>query len=85
MDPSAVKDLRDGPTSEKKKAMAAIVADWQADRQPEDVQMEDASDDEPAPPSSFSVAPSSSAPPSPVYCTMTIGEACTHHMDMVRE
>lgn len=57
--------------------MAAIAVGWQ----PEDdnVPMEDAVDDEPAPPSS------SSPPPSPLHCTMTIGEARAYYMDMVRE
>ena len=40
--------------------------------------MEDATDDEPVP-------PFSSALPSPVHCTMTIGKACAHYTDMVRE
>ena len=75
MDPSATKTLWDGLTLKQKKAMAAIAADWQ----PEDVQMEDASDDEPTPPSSSFVAPS------PVHCTLTIGETRAHYMDMVRE
>ena len=85
MDPSAAKALWDRLMLEHKKAMAAIAADWQAGRQPKDVQMEDTSDDEPAAPSSSSAAPSSSAPPSPVHCTMTMGEAHAHYMDMVRE
>ena len=74
MDPSAAKALWGGLTSEQK-AMAAITADWQTRRQPEDasddaVQIQDASGDELALPSS--------APPSPVHCTMTISEACAH-------
>ena len=92
MDPSTVKALWDGLTPEQKKAMATIAADGQAASQPKVVQMEDASDDEPVTlssssvaPSSSSTAPSSSAPPSPVHCTMTIGEACAHYMDMVRQ
>ena len=85
MDPSMSKALWDGLTSEQKKAMAAIAADWQAGRQPEDMQMEEASDDKPSPPSSSSAAPSSSAPPSPVHRTLTIDEARAHYMDMVRE
>ena len=40
--------------------------------------MEDGADDEPAP-------QSSSAPPSPVHCSMTIGEARAHYIDVVRE
>ena len=67
--------------------MAAIAGGWLAGKQPEDddVPMEDTAADEPAPPSS-SVPPShSSAPPSPVHCTLTIGEARAHYMDMVRE
>ena len=52
MDPSAAKALWDGLTSEQKKAMAAIAADWQS----EDMEMEDAFDDEPTPPSTSSSA-----------------------------
>jgi hypothetical protein len=53
---------------------------WLAGRQPEDdnVPMEDAADDERAP-------PSSSVPPLPVHCTITIDEARAHYMDMVQE
>lgn len=40
--------------------------------------MDDAADDEPAPPSSF-------APPALMHCTMTIGEARARYMDMVWE
>jgi hypothetical protein len=40
--------------------------------------MEDAANNEPAP-------PSSSAPPSLVHCTMTIRKACAQYMAMVQE
>ena len=60
--------------------MAAIAADWLAGRQPEDddVPMENMVVDDQAP-------TPSSAPSSPVHCTMTIGEARAYYMDMVRE
>ena len=54
--------------------MAAIAADQLAGRQPED---DDVVDD-PAP-------TPSSAPSSPVHCTMTIGEARAQYMDSVRQ
>ena len=61
--------LRDGRTTDHKE-MAAIGADRLAGRQPED-------DD---------LAPTpSSAPSSPVHCTMTIGEARAQYMDSVRQ
>ncbi|XP_044318667.1 disease resistance protein PIK6-NP-like [Triticum aestivum] len=44
----------------------------------DDVTMEDAAKDEPAPPSSL-------APHSPVHCSVTIGKAWAHYMDTVRE
>ena len=60
--------------------MAAIAADWLAGRQPEDddVPMENMVVDDPAP-------TPSSAPSSPVHCTMTIGEARAQYMDTVRQ
>ena len=62
------------------KEMAAIVADRLADRQPEDddVPMENMVVDDPTP-------TPSSAPSSPVHCTMTIGEARAQYMDRVRQ
>ena len=62
------------------KEMAAIAADWQADRQPEDddIPMESVVVDVLAP-------TPSSAPSSPVHCTMTIGEARAQYMDTVRQ
>ena len=70
--------LRDRRTMDHKE-MAAIAADWLAGRQPEDddVPMENMVVDDPAP-------TPSSAPSSPVHCTMTIGEARVH-MDTVRQ
>ena len=61
--------LRDGQTMDHKE-MAAIAADWRAGRQPEDddIPMENMAVDDPAP-------TPSSAPSSPVHCTMIIGEA----------
>ena len=58
--------------------MAAIAADRLAGRQPanDDVPMENMVVDDPAP-------TTSSAPSSPVHCTMTIGEARAQYMDMV--
>ena len=69
--------LRDGRTTDHKE-MAAIVADWLVDRQPEDddVPMENVVVDDLAP-------TPSSAPSSPVHCTMTIGEARAQYMDTV--
>ena len=61
---------------EQKKEMAAIAAGRQAEA--DDGPMDDAVEDEPGP-------SSSPAPPSAVHCTMTIGEARAHYMDMVRE
>ena len=60
--------------------MAVIAADWLAGRQPEDndVPMENMIADDPAP-------TPSSAPPSSVHCTMTIGEARAQYMDTVRQ
>ena len=71
-------DLRDGRTMDHKE-MVAIAADRLAGRQPEDddVQMENMVVDNPAP-------TPSSAPSSPVHCTMTIGKARTQYMDRVR-
>ena len=71
--------LRDGQTTDHKE-MAAIAADWLAGRQPEedDVPMENMVVDDPAP-------TPSSAPSSPVHCTMTIGKAHAQYMDMVRQ
>ena len=62
------------------KEMAAIAADWLAGRQPEDddVPMENMVVDDPVP-------TPSSAPSSPVHCTMTIGEARAQYMDTVRQ
>ena len=62
------------------KEMAAIAADRLAGRQPEDddVPMENMVVDDPAP-------TPSSAPSSPVHCTMTIGEARAQYMDRVRQ
>ena len=62
------------------KEMAAIAADRLAGRQPEDddVPMENMLVDDPAP-------TPSSAPSSPVHCTMTIGEARAQYMDRVRQ
>ena len=56
-----------GLTPEQKKVMVAIAADWQAGSQPEDMQMEDASDDKPMVPFSSSAAPFSSPPLSLVH------------------
>ena len=61
--------------------MAAIAADWLAGWQPEDdddVPMENVVVDDPAP-------TPSSAPSSPVHCTMTIGVDRAQYMDMVRQ
>ena len=60
--------------------MAAIAANRLASRQPEDddVPMENMVVDDPAP-------TPSSAPSSPVHCTMTIGEAQVQYMDTVRQ
>ena len=60
--------------------MAAIAADWLAGRQSEDddVPMENMVVDDPAP-------TPSSAPSSPVHCTMTIGEARAQYMGTVRQ
>ena len=71
--------LRDGWTTDHKE-MAAIAADWLAGRQPEDddVPMENMVVNDPAP-------TPSSAPSSPVHCTMTIGEARAQYMDTVRQ
>ena len=71
--------LRDGQTTDHKE-MAAIAADRLAGRQPEDddVPMENMVVDDPAP-------TPSSAPSSPVHCTMTIGEAHAQYMDTVRQ
>ena len=71
--------LRDGRTTDHKE-MAAIAADRLAGRQPEDddVPMENMVVDDPAP-------TPSSAPSSPVHCTMTIGEARAQYMDRVRQ
>ena len=62
------------------KDMAAIAADRLAGRQSEDndVPMENMVVDDPAP-------TPSSAPSSPVHCTMTIGEARAQYMDRVRQ
>ncbi len=62
------------------KEMACIATDWLADRQPGDdeVPMENMVVDDPAP-------TPSSAPSSPVHCTMTIGEAHAQYMDRVRQ
>src|SRR4051812_25500332 len=71
--------LRDGRTTDHKE-MAAIAANWLADRQPEDddVPMENMVVDDPAP-------TPSSTPSLPVHCTMTIGEAHAQYMDTVRQ
>src|SRR3989337_3993047 len=71
--------LWDGRMTDQKE-MAAIAADWLADRQPEDddVPMENVVVNDPAP-------TPSSAPSSPVHGTMTIGEAYAQYMDMVRQ
>src|SRR3954462_11837602 len=71
--------LRDGRTTDHKE-MAAIAANWLADRQPEDddVPMENMVVDDPAP-------TPSSTPSSSVHCTMTIGEARAQYMDSVRQ
>ena len=71
--------LRDGQTTDPKE-MAAIAADRLAGRQPEDddVPMENMVVDDPAP-------TPSSAPSSPVHCTMTIGEARAQYMDRMRQ
>ena len=71
--------LLDGRTMDHKE-MAAIAADRLAGRQPEDddVPMENMVVDDPAP-------TPSSAPSSPVHCTMTIGEARAQYMDRVRQ
>ena len=71
--------LRDGRMMDHKE-MAAIAADRLAGRQPEDddVPMENMVVDDPAP-------TPSSAPSSPVHCTMTIGEARAQYMDRVRQ
>ena len=60
--------------------MAAIAANRLAGRQPEDddVPMENMVVDDPTP-------TPSSAPSSPVHCTMTIGEAHAQYMDTVRQ
>ena len=60
--------------------MAAIATDRLAGREPEDddVPMENMVVDDPAP-------TPSSAPSSPVHCTMTIGEAHAQYMDTVRQ
>ena len=62
------------------KEMTAIAADWLAGRQPEDddVPMENMVVGDPAP-------TPSSAPSSPVHCTMTIGEARAQYTDTVRQ
>ena len=62
------------------KEMAAIVADWLAGRQAEDddVPMDNMVVDDPAP-------TPSSAPSSPVNCSMTISEARAQYMDTVRQ
>ena len=62
------------------KEIAAIAADWLVGRQPEDddVPMENMLVDDPVP-------TPSSAPSSPVHCTMTIGEAHAQYMDRVRQ
>ena len=62
------------------KEMATIAADRLADRQPgdDDVQMKNMVVDDPAP-------TPSSAPSSPVHCTMTISEAHAQYMDMARQ
>ena len=64
--------LRDGRTTDHKEMAAG--------RQPEDddVPMENMVVDDPAP-------TPSSAPSSPVHCTMTIGEARAQYMDRVRQ
>lgn len=68
--------------------MAAIAVGWLAGRKPvdDDVPKEDAASDDQVPPSS-SIAPptSSTASFSPVPCTMSIGEAHSHYVDMVRD
>ena len=71
--------LQDGRTTDHKD-MAAIAAGRLAGRQREnnDVPMENMVVDDPAP-------TPSSAPSSPVYCTMTIGEARAQYMDRVRQ
>src|SRR4051812_6067498 len=71
--------LQDGRTTDHKE-MATIAADWMAGRQLEndDVPMENMVVDDPAP-------TPSSAPSSPVHCTMTIGEARVQYMDTVRQ
>ena len=72
--------LRDGRTTDHKE-MASIAADWLADRQlleDNDVPMENMVVNDPAP-------TPSSAPSSPVHCTMTIGEARAQYMDTVRQ
>ena len=62
------------------KEMAAIAADWLVGRQPEDddVPMENMVVDDLVP-------TPSSAPSSPVHCTMTIGEAHAQYMDTARQ
>ena len=71
--------LQDGWTTDPKE-MAAIAADWLAGRRPEDddVPMENMVVDDPVPTPSC-------APPSPVHCTKTIGEARAQYMDTVRQ
>ena len=71
--------LRGGRTTDHKE-IAAIAVDRLADKQPEDndVPMENMVVDDPAP-------TPSSAPSSPVHCTMTIGEAHAQYMDSVRQ
>ena len=70
--------LQDGRTTDHKE-MAAIAADWLAGREPKDdeIPMDNMVVDGPAP-------TPSSAPSSPVHCTMTIGEARAQYMDTVR-
>ena len=71
--------LWDGRTTDHKE-MAAIAVEWLAGRQPEDdyIPMENMVVDEPVP-------TPSSAPSSPVHCTMTIGEARAQYIDRVRQ
>ena len=74
MDSSPAKALPDTLTSGQKKEMTAIATGWLANRHPEDdnVPMEDATNEDPV-------------PPSLVHYNMTVGEARTHYMDMLRE
>ena len=60
--------------------MAAIAADWLAGKQPEDddVPMENMVVDDPTP-------TPSSAPSSPVHCSMTISEARAQYINTVRQ